>query len=308
MSTALITNPGIASTIQDSGRHGVQHMGISPGGAMDPYALRLGQHLLHHTQDEAAIEIPLGVFSIRFSDHRRAVLTGAEAEVLIDGRPTPTHTPFDVRAGETVSIGRVTEGVYCYLHVSGGIETPRHFGSRSTSPRDGIGGLEGRTLQAGDCVPLGEAYTADGRPPVARAAAATPEILTLRFIPGFQIELFPPSAKQRLEQQIFSVSARANRMGVTLQGQPIETGLATLLSEATCAGAIQIPPDGQPIILLADRQTVGGYPKAGAVIQSDCARLAQARPGQNIRLTPCSLAEADRVRWLESNYEQERFR
>ena len=308
MTTIVITAPGIASTIQDSGRRGTQHMGISPSGAMDPFAFRLGQYLLRHEQDEAAIEIPLGQFSARFNDNRRAVLTGANAELLVDDRPTPMHSPFDVRAGETVSIGRVTEGVYCYLHVAGGIDTPRHFGSRSTSPREGIGGLEGRTLQIGDHLPLGAPQQPHPRSSVALAATVAPEILPLRFVPGFQIDQFPAAEKQRLEQQIFSVSARANRMGITLQGQPIETGVNRLLSEATCAGAIQIPPDGQPIILLADRQTVGGYPKAGAVIQSDCARLAQARPGQQVRLTPCTLAEADRVRWMENNYEQERFR
>jgi allophanate hydrolase subunit 2 len=133
-------------------------------------------------------------------------------------------------------------------------------------------------------------------------------VLELRFVAGFQFADFADEAIKDLLAEEFTVTAKANRMGVTLNGERLHSGISELHSEATCYGAIQVPPDGKPIILLNDRQTVGGYPKPGAVISSDCLRLAQSRPGQRVRFAECSPEEADRIGWLEQHYLETRLR
>ena len=211
-------------------------------------------------------------------------------------------------AGQRVSIKARSHGVYSYLHVSGGIATPAVFESRSTSVREGIGGLAGTYLRDGDELPIGcvnsDVITSDSSLPLPQSAPT----LVLRFVPGFQYELLAEHAISSLLESEFKVTSRANRMGVALTGEPVNTGVTSLLSEATCYGAIQLPGDGNPIVLLNDRQTIGGYPKPGAVIRSDCRRLAQARPGQRVRFAPCTPQEADRIAWLEQHYLETRLR
>lgn len=302
MSSLKIHRAGIASSVQDSGRAGALHMGIPPSGAMDRLALLSGQHQLGHHQDEAAIEMAYADFVATPAETCHMAVTGAPVCVTLDQSEIHSRQPLTVRAGQTIAIKATAQGVYSYLHVSGGIATPPQLNSRSTSPRERIGGLSGRFLQDGDTLPLGpnqtEAFLRDPKlhtPP-------SPEILWLRFVAGFQYAEFAEPAIKQLLADEYIVTAKANRMGVTLGGDMLQSGLTTLLSEATCYGAIQVPPDGNPIILLNDRQTVGGYPKPGAVIASDCLRLAQSRPGQKVRFTACRPDEADRISWLEQHY------
>jgi biotin-dependent carboxylase-like uncharacterized protein len=310
MKTLTLTKAGIASTIQDGGRVGTLHAGIAPAGAMDPLALKAGQYCLGHHAGEAAIEIAYGNIRAMPSHDCSLVVTGAPATVLIDNEPAPTQCIHTLRAGQTLTIGPPSEGVYSYLHVSGGFNTDLVFASRSTSPREGIGGLHGGYLRDQDVIPLSDGasvsdtYRADpGLCNIAQRA-----VLTLRYVPGYQYDELAPALIQRLNEDHFEVTAKANRMGVTLNGPPLKTGVESLLSEATCQGAIQIPPDGNPIVLMKDRQTMGGYPIPGAVIESDCARLAQARPGQRIRFAACTPQEADNIRWLEHHYVETRLR
>jgi biotin-dependent carboxylase-like uncharacterized protein len=234
-------------------------------------------------------------------------VTGAPVCVTVDQSEIDLREPLIVRAGQTIAIKAAAEGVYSYLHVSGGVATPPQLGSRSTSPRERIGGLRGRFLQDGDTLPLGPNQTETGLEDPKLHAPASSEILWLRFVAGFQYAEFAESAIKQLLADEFIVTARANRMGVTLSGASLQSGLTALLSEATCYGAIQVPPDGNPIILLNDRQTVGGYPKPGAVIASDCLRLAQARPSQKVRFAVCRPDEADRISWLEQHYVETRL-
>ncbi len=308
MRELVIGNPGIASSVQDVGRAGVQHIGISPSGAMDPFALASGQHQLGHKNNEAAIEIAYGYFSAISSHDCQLVITGAPCELRIGSDVSPSEAIHTISAGQQILMSPGYKGVYSYLHISGGIDTPIVFNSRSTSPREGIGGHHGRLLKARDRITLGSPLNSAIRPNPNLTIAEPSEILMLRFIPGFQYESISHCAREALVSETFCVSANSNRMGIVLSGKPLDTGIQKLQSEATCHGAIQIPPDGQPIVLMADRQTVGGYPKPGAVILSDCVRLAQARPGQNIRFVSCSPEEADRIQWLEHNYLLERLR
>ena len=283
-------------------------IGIPPSGAMDLTALLSGQHQLGHHHNEAAIEMAYADFAATLSEAHDVVVTGAPVHLRINEQPVGSEGVHRIEAGQTLEIKATNEGVYSYLHLSGGVMTTPQLDSRSTSPREGIGGLDGGFLKDGDILPL----TA----PEKVVLAADPQltirnpttVLELRFVAGFQFNDFADQAIKGLLAEEFTVTARANRMGVTLNGAQLHSGITSLYSEATCYGAIQLPPDGNPIILLNDRQTVGGYPKPGAVISSDCLRLAQSRPGQRVRFAECSLDEADRIGWLEQHYLETRLR
>jgi biotin-dependent carboxylase-like uncharacterized protein len=321
VSATEIISCGPGVTVQDAGRFGFENIGITTGGAVDPLAYRTGQQLLGNPATAAALEIPLGNLSLRLTERRRVVVTGAPTPISVASGDRAMNTSFVLDADTVLSLGRIDAGMRCYIAFEGGINTPLVLGSRSTVVREGLGGLEGRALVAGDRLPLGDAFEAPCRSTVSRryeqpnqktgGSATAPDPakqspVKLRFLPGFQFDAFPADARDMLISKPYRVSARGDRMGVRLEGGDVQTGMSQLWSEGTCLGAIQIPPDGQPIVLLNDRQTMGGYPKAGAVIASDCARLAQLRPGATIQLTPISLREADRVRWLNDNYEDER--
>ena len=261
---------------------------------MDADALISGQYLLEQHADEAAIEMAYGGLVASPTEPCDIAVTGAPTHLSIDGISASTHTVLRVEAGQHIHIIPGATGIYSYLHLAGGIDTPRVLGSSSTSAREGVGGLEGRYLRDGDRMAN-----------LTSTASADP--ITLRFVPGFQYASMKPDAIAMLLEEEFLVTSKANRMGVQLEGKAIDTGIETLLSEATAHGAIQIPPSGCPVVLLNDRQAVGGYPKPGAVIRSDCRRLAQARPGQKVRFAPCSPQEADRVGWLEQHYRDTRL-
>lgn len=308
MNYLQVHRAGIASSVQDGGRTGALHMGIPPSGAMDRYALLSGQYQLRHLQDEAAIEMAYADFVASPTETCRIAVTGAPVCVSIDQCEIHSRQVMTVDAGQLIAIKATAEGVYSYLHVSGGIATPTTMNSRSTSPRERIGGLSGDYLQDGDTLPLGSSKAETFLRDPMLHVPPLPDVLWLRFVAGFQYDEFADTAIKHLLAEEFIVTTKANRMGVTLSGEKLQSGLTTLLSEATCYGAIQVPPDGHPIILLNDRQTVGGYPKPGAVIASDCLRLAQCRPGQRVRFATCSPDEADRINWLEQHYLETRLR
>lgn len=302
MRTLGLIRSGIACTIQDSGRMGHQQNGIPPGGAMDMYALRMGQHCLGHSDNQAALEFAYGDLAFETSHPCRFIVTGAPTIISIGHSERDSGRIEETPAHQVVTIKSCGQGIYSYLHVAGGFNTPPELGSRSTSPRERIGGLEGRHLRDGDTLPLGAEINQPNLEYLSNPAVRQRDVLPLRFVPGFQFDAFLDAARQTINSHVFSVTPRANRMGIALDGEPVDTGVVSLLSEATCYGAIQIPPDGKPIILLNDRQTVGGYPKAGAVISADCQRLVQARPGQRVKLVAITPQEADRITWLEHHY------
>ena len=308
MNYLQIHKAGIASSVQDNGRVGTLSIGIPPSGAMDPTALLSGQHQLGHHHNEAAIEMAYADFAATLFEAHHVVVTGAPVQLSINQQPVKSEGVHGIEAGQTIEIKATNEGVYSYLHLSGGVLTTPQLDSRSTSPREGIGGLDGGFLKDGDTLPL----LAPGMPVLGadpQLTISSPRnVLALRFVAGFQFSDFADEAIKGLLAEEFTVTARANRMGVTLNGAQLQSGITSLFSEATCYGAIQVPPDGNPIVLLNDRQTVGGYPKPGAVIRSDCVRLAQSRPGQRVRFALCSPGEADRISWLEQHYLETRLR
>ena len=307
----------LLATVQDLGRQGSLALGVTSGGAMDPFAHRLSQRLVGNPTSAAGIEIAQGGFCARALTDLVCCVTGAKVEIAVaqtagfggntngaNVKPVPQGTAFSLKAGEVLQVSRAHTGVYSYLALAGGIDTAIVLGSRSTVIREGLGGLNGGSLRVGDQLPVG---AQSGDVPKRRPFASNlpDQTLTLRYISGFQSHLAAPEAEVCLTRATFSVTGARDRMGVRLRGEPIRTGLETLWSEATCPGAIQVPPDGQPIVLLNDRQTMGGYPKLGAVIAPDCTRLAQAPNNAEVVFRRVSPEEADRVSWLEQQYEFE---
>lgn len=303
---------GLQATVQDAGRSGMLASGITQGGAVDHFALRRGNRLVGNSPDCAGLEIVLAGATFAVAGAVDLAVTGAPVPVEISGQSIPMDTCVHAGAGEQIRIGRSRSANYSYLSIAGGIDTPPIFGSRSTVVREALGGLHGGLLAPGNVLPL---QTTDGvkrakkSPPAVTARtqkagpAFTGETLRLRFIPCIHYDRAAQQSRDALERQEFRVSGAANRMAIPLLGTPLQTGIEQLWSEATLYGSIQVPPSGNPLVLLNDRQTMGGYPQMGTILPPDCVRLAQAHAGRCVRLEPVSPERADEILWHCSHYE-----
>jgi len=287
--------PGPLSTVQDHGRHGVQHLGFSPTGAVDTYALTVGNLLLGNAPAAAAIEMTLGDALFRLHGDHLFVVAGAEADIDLDGRPLQPWCVYEGTDATILRIGRAHAGVRVYLCITGGIDVPSAYGSRSTDLVAGIGGHEGRALRARDVLPTGPARPA-GRPGRCLAPAGCPlqhGVRVVRAVPGPQRGVFTQQSERTLYGSLYRVSPRADRTGLYLDGPRLShVGHPDILSEGVTAGSIQVPGDGQPLVLLAEHRSVGGYAKIATVCTADLARLGQARPGDRIVLVQTDHAAA----------------
>lgn len=287
--------PGPLSTVQDHGRHGVQHLGFSPTGAVDTYAVTAGNLLLGNEPSAAVIEMTLGDALFQLHGDSLFVVTGAEADIDIDGRPLRSWCVHDGTDGAIVRVGRAHTGVRVYLCVAGGVDVSPVHGSRSTDLVAGIGGHEGRALRVGDVLPVGMARPAGqvGRrlAPVARPLQRG--VRVVRAVPGPQRGAFTQQSERTLYGSVYRVSPRADRTGLYLAGPRLfHARRPDILSEGVTAGSIQVPGDGQPLVLLAEHRSVGGYAKIATVCAADLPCLGQARPGDNIVLVQTDHASA----------------
>lgn len=307
-----ILEPGLLTTVQDLGRPGYQQAGLVVGGAMDATALRVANLLVGNPPTAAGLEITLRGPRIRFGDDCLLALAGADLSPTLDGQPVGRYRPVWVRAGTELAFGRPVAGCRAYLAVAGGLAVPLVLGSRATYLRAQLGGLHGRALQAGDELPIGPLPPTGARllatlaPKAAGAAWAqaswavgpllgpTPAPAPhLRAVRGPEYGQFGEASQWALWQAPFEVTPAADRMGYRLQGPALVRPVPTeLLSSAVTLGTVQVPPDGQAIVLLADRQTTGGYPRVAQVITADFSALAQLRPGQHFWFAEVTLAEA----------------
>ena len=287
-----VRQPGPAMTVQDLGRHGYQRFGVAEGGAVDRGAHILGAVLLDQAPDTASIEMAAagGVFAAG-SDPLAAVVTGAGMPTRVEGRAMPHATVFRVPPGATVEIGPPASGVYGYLSVGGGIDVPPVLGSRSTHTRASFGGLNGRTLEAGDLLPIGAHR---GAPSGRRAPDQGFPTGPIRFLWGLHAELLGETARSLLVTDEFVMSSRRDRMGARLDPPtPLPTPNAlNLPSSPVVNGDIQVPGDGHPVVLLADRQPTGGYPRIGTVITADLGRFVQTMVGTPITFEPIEPQQA----------------
>ena len=310
MNSFRIIEPGLSTTIQDTGRLGLLGAGITQGGATDPFMMALANTLVSNPPDAAVLELTLGALQLEVTGAFSVCLTGAPCDLAINGDPADMAGPHLVSTGDLITVGKCHEGIYSFLAMSGGIDTPPVLGSRSTVVREGLGGLDGRRLRADDILMLGDSLDVDHTKRTRRYAGGAGIVselgscLTLRFIPGFDWEDCAPKAAEDLLESEFFVSSDSNRMAIRLTGSDLQTGITEAWSEATCYGCIQVPTDGEPFILINDRQTMGGYPKLGAVIATDCRRLTQARAGTRVTFQAITLEEAKHLAWLEAHYQE----
>lgn len=302
MGVLRVIDPGMLSTVQDLGRPGHTALGVPPGGAADSLSLRLGNRLVGNHDGAAAIEMTMTGGTFLFDDDAAVVLAGGVVTASIESPAGPPRvirplSPAVIRAGERLHTGSVTRGARTYLCIAGGIDVPLTLGSASTHLAASFGGLDGRALHAGDQLRFGVAAS----PPIAdsrsdHARVITEERLTLRtfrVLAGPHLDQFDPPARAAFWKSTFTVSPHSDRMGVRLQGDPIPSRAGGRMpSEGMPTGAIQVPDDGQPIALMVDRPTTGGYPVIACIATVDLPALGQLRPREVIRFQPVALAHA----------------
>jgi KipI family sensor histidine kinase inhibitor len=290
----VVTRPGLFTTVQDCGRWGHQSSGVPVSGALDLLSHRMANALVGNDGAAATIEVTLSGPELRMDGDATIAISGADLGATCDGASVPLDTATRVRRGATLRFGERRGGARAYVAVDGGIAVPSILGSRATHAGTALGGLDGGPLTAGDRLPLGPRRT-DAMPRrrvsigvLSRAGGAR-----VRVLPGPQDDCFADDAFEALERTRFSIAPQSNRMGYRLVGArvPRRTG-DDMISDATFVGAIQVPSSGEPILLMADRQTTGGYPQIATVISADLPLAAQLAPGDWIEFTVCSRADA----------------
>ena len=294
MVEARVIKPGLLTTVQDMGRWGFQSRGVPVAGPMDSYAHRLANALVGNAAESATLEVTLVGPELAFADERAVAVAGARFEVTVDGHPAPMDAPFPVFAGSRLTFGARLRGARAYVAISGGIGVMNVFGSRATHVGSRMGGVDGRPLEAGDRLPLGDPA---GRSTAGRQVPDGRDIpdghARVRVLIGPQHDCFTGQALRTLEGAPYRIGRQSDRMGFRLEGAPLTHSRgADIISDATPMGALQVPGSGLPILLMADRQTTGGYPKIATVITADLRLAGQLAPGDTIAFVVCSPGEA----------------
>jgi len=304
---------GILSTLQDLGRYGYQRFGVPVGGVMDEYSHRLANLLVGNAEHEATLEITLSGPRLEFTEDTLIGICGGDFTPTLDGSRVPAARPVLLRKGCVLDFGTCRLGCRAYLAVGGGFDVPLVMGSKSTYLRGGFGGLGGRALRRGDVVPTGEtdaaSYPSLRRELDAGARFAYPRWSVnansaflahghhrIHFIPGRHWELFTADSREQFAGVEYRIAPDSDRMGYRLEG-PVLALIqpADILPEAVTFGSIQVPPDGHPIVLMANRQTTGGYPRLGEVSTVDLPLLAQLPPGDTLRFEPIAPEDSQRL-------------
>jgi biotin-dependent carboxylase-like uncharacterized protein len=292
-----VINPGALATLQDRGRMGYQRYGVPQSGAMDMLTFAIACMLVGNPLDEAAIEFTLmgGTYALE-SGACRAAVAGAFA-VTLNGTAIPSYRAFDLRAGDTLRIGSGTishGSARGYLAVAGGFEVAPVLGSRSTHVRSAIGGLDGSALRKDARLTLRAPQAQRGVPLALDPRLARHDPGPVRVLPGPQDDYFDVAGWDVLLGERWRMSPNSDRMGMRLEGPRIpHKGDYNIVSDGVPHGAVQVPGDGQPIVMLADRQSTGGYPKIATVISADLPRLGQLRPGDGLRFARTTIDEAE---------------
>lgn len=287
-----IEKPGMLTTIQDIGRHGFQQYGVIVSGAMDTLALQTANILVGNAQDEAVLEVTMGGLRFKTDDDCVMAMTGAAIQGTINGRdPLQSYRPVALKAGDTVQLGPLLSGCRNYIAFGGGIDVPAIMNSKSTYLRAGIGGYKGRALKKGDALTVYK-HTAQQVKWQAEPPHYAKKNWTVHVTAGPEWAQFTADSQQQFLTTRYDITAAADRMGYRLKGPPLQRVSAEeLLSDAVLFGTIQVSNDAQPTVLLADRQTTGGYPRIAQVIASDLHVFAQMKPGDSIQFECVTLTE-----------------
>ncbi|MBA1190247.1 biotin-dependent carboxyltransferase [Pseudomonas entomophila] len=284
MSRLIIEASTPLCQLQDAGRFGVRHLGVTQGGALDWVALRWANWLLGNALDAAVVEVTLGGFSVLAEAPCSLALAGADLGARLDDRPLAPWSSFTLAPGQRLTFERPRQGARAYLAGQGGFQAPVVLGSRATVRREGLGGLDGQ----GQALATGQALCC-GTGPAAHATVPTAlrpvwsDTPVLDVVMGAQLGAFSGTSLFEAFNSAWTLDTRADRMGVRLLGPALVYQGEPMISEGIPLGAVQVPPDGQPIVLLNDRQTIGGYPRLGALTPLALARLAQCLPGEQVR-------------------------
>lgn len=293
----LIERSGALATLQDGGRFGVRHLGVTQGGALDWIAQGWANWLLGNPPAEATIEITLGNFSLLAEADVWLALTGADLGATLDGEALLPGRSFLLNKGQRLTFHYPIRGARAYLAAPGGFTAPKALGSCASAQREGLGGLhgDGLPLQAGDRLETNVRESlAEHRLPAGHGLQDATPVTLLPAVLGAQSAEFSGRSLFDAFNSTWQVDARADRMGVRLLGPKLQGADRSMISEGIPLGAIQVPPDGQPIVLLNDRQTIGGYPRLGALTPEAVARLAQCLPGERVQLQVLGLEAAQR--------------
>lgn len=298
LSGLRVRQPGLMTLIQDAGRFGQHHLGLTTGGPLDAEAFYWANRLCSNEPSAAALEVSFGGLVLEAEADTLIALTGAEMTLKINGTEQDGWRSHAVAQGDLIELGYATSGCRAYLAVAGGLKVAPQFGSAATVVRERIGGLEGSKLAPGDflCCDTGTSAPTLSLPESGRPDYGTDK--PLRVILGYQQDHFDAVQQALFFSSEYSTTERSDRMGYRLEGQEIHADIDGILSEGICLGAIQVPADGQPIILLHDRQTIGGYPKLGSVFTPDLARLAQLTQGAQVHFEPITIDDAHNQLWL----------
>lgn len=300
-SSLTVLQTGPLSILVDGGRVGQSRRGITQGGPMDTESFWGANYLCSNHPGDCCIESTLGGLKLKVSASTQIALTGKNVELVINGLQAPVWELASVSAGDEIEIVQHLAGVRSYLAVRGGFVLHEVFGSSTTVVRDRLGGLsgDGKPLADGDVLSYPNQPGTEARS-IKKRTRPCEEVASIRFVPGFQFDDFVPHAQRRFINNDYCLTPDMDRMAMRLSGPSIAVPYRQMTSEGICLGAIQIPPDGQPIVMLNDRQTIGGYPKLGSVISEDCCKLAQMRPGSKIRFTTIDMHSAHNLKHLHS--------
>ena len=292
----LVHKPGVMTLIQDSGRIGYHRLGLTTGGPADTLAFAWANRLCGNPSGASSLEITVGGLELEAEVVTQIALCGADMPLAINGISVDGWRSHHIYPGDRISVGFARAGVRAYLATAGGLMVPPVLGSTATVLREGIGGMEGRKLAAGDRLPCPQVDRGDClKVPTGYRPVYNRRVL-LRLVMGYQHDVFTPAERERFYGGEYQVSSQCDRMGYRLEGPAVHCDMPGMLSEGISLGAVQVPPDGQPIVLLCDRQTIGGYPKLGAVLSVDLPLLAQLPAGGRVSFAPISVDKARQVR------------
>jgi biotin-dependent carboxylase-like uncharacterized protein len=294
MSGFEVIKSGILTLLQDKGRFSYTHLGVTNSGAMDEYAFLVGQKLLENDLNTNSLEIAFSNVELKSKCNTTVAITGASCEFFINDILKLTWQTHLIRKNDVIKIGKITSGQRVYLSIKNGFNIKEEFKSNSTTLKEGIGGLNGNKIKNGDFLEFDSFDNILYRRLKKRYIPKYEQTLTLRVVLSYQESSFSKEEKDKFFNSTYLITPDFNRMACKLSGEKISSSFDGIISEGIAYGSIQIPKDGQPIILLKERQTIGGYPKIGTVLDIDCFKLAQMKIGSYVKFEIISIEEAQK--------------
>ena len=289
-----VIKAGIFTTLQDRGRFSFTHLGVTNSGVMDEYATLTAHKLLNNNLNDNILEITFSNVVLQASENTTICITGAKCEFYINDELKNTWQTHKIKKSDTIKIGKILEGQRVYLAVKNGFDIPKEFGSNSTTIKESLGGISGIQIKNNDILPYKQHNDNIVKKWKEEHIPTYKKELIVRVLLSYQENSFTSNEKEKFFNSTYTITPDFNRMACKLKGEAISSTLDGIISEAITFGSIQIPKDGQPIILLKERQTIGGYPKIGTVLSIDCFKLSQMKIGGTVRFEEIDIDTAQK--------------